>query len=88
MDPFTEEIQKKKLMLLKEYEVWKLLAFRLKFLLISSKDQSSSEEETLQKKKKRENPTGRNRRRKASEAGGTGPGMSSRYEGCNVPLSF
>lgn len=41
-------------MLLKEYEVWKLLAFRLKFLLISSKDQSSSEEETLQKKKKRE----------------------------------
>ena len=39
-------------MLSTEYEVWKLLAFRLKFLLISCKDQSSSEEETLRKKKK------------------------------------
>ena len=81
-------------MLSTEYEVWKLLAFRLKFLLISCKDQSSSEEETLRKKKKRErerereHPAGRNKRRKASEAGGTGPGMSPRYEGCNVPLSF
>lgn len=76
-------------MLSTEYEVWKLPAFRLKFLLISCKDQSSSEEETLwEKKKEREHPTGRNKRRKASEAGGTGPGMSPRYEGCNVPLFF